>query len=109
MRRQLLRVFSALPVIAYGCVLAAALVAWLRLGHWPRPSIDDPKYDHILGVFPQLHDAALSGGAFLWLHQLLPLCAVAAAFVGPRWLAVAMGVQILACFDAGGMIGWILD
>lgn len=37
------RLLYALPWLALGCVYLEALLAALTLGHWPIPSINDPK------------------------------------------------------------------
>lgn len=37
------RLLCALPWLAFGCVYLEALLAALTLGHWPIPSLNDPK------------------------------------------------------------------
>ena len=114
------------PLVCYGTaatyalVLAAGVVAQERLGHWPRGSIDDPKYERILGAYPFLYELALSAGVALWLGVLsagLPLCVTLLAFAArpaSRWrllvpLTVFAITCVLAIVDVGGTICWLLD
>ncbi len=106
------------PLLAHLCLFSAAAVAAHHLGHWPLPSIDDPKYEHILGAHPLLHDVAVCSALFLVSNIFCPIVPMLALAVfpivtkrapSPFGVAVCMVTTAVSAFDPGKMILWIMD
>lgn len=84
------------PVWLVGAFYATWLVAWVELGHRPRPMLDDPKYigglmDFVYGV---------PGYLLLGLPVLAPLGFAASFFCQKRTTRERRGVlaMVLAAF-----------
>jgi hypothetical protein len=97
-------------------------VAWISLGHPPRPNLDDPK--HIGGVFDLFY--AIGGLALMTAPVGIAGLVGGMAFI-PKWvqergwsmgkgaLMMAMllglygGALLLLLWDPVGALGWFLD
>lgn len=72
------RLLCALPWLTLGCVYLEALLAALTLGHWPVPSLDDPK---------DLLTAPLHIVSTLFVLTICPGPLVLGLVVGRDWAA----------------------
>jgi len=100
--RLLLHALAPAPLAAVAALYASSLLAALRIGHWPRPWVDDPKEvapgcgacDALLGlVLPLLAWSALG-------LVLFPALAVALRGAYPRRRAALLALAFVA--------GWTL-
>ena|SRR5687768_8669041 len=87
-----------LPMLALGCVYFETLVAALTLGHWPVPSVNDPK--HLLTAPLHLVSTAL----VLLLHPLLLLVVAVAA---QNWRVIRSNAAYWPWLSVLGL-GWAL-
>lgn len=82
-------------------VVATSLAAHFRLvsGHWPQPSLDDPKTTAA---------ASLLFGAHYWLALLcIPLAVL--SFLAPLlWLTKSVGARAIALSAVVLSVGWVL-
>jgi len=104
------------PVLLLTVSVGSWLVAWMVLGHMPRPSIDDPK--EVLGWGSYLEPLAIMAmplGAFCALGHMVQL-----ALTGTKrpWLAMALclgltllwaGSFLFLQSDFQGMTTWLAD
>ena len=110
---------AVIPWLAPVSLYAARVVGRIALGHWSRPSIDDPKGIGSL----ELALLIVRGFMQLWLLAL-PLALVGAASLTIYWgaeqsrwagrlalvLLLSWAASALALWvDLGGAVSWFLD
>lgn len=108
------------PLIATACFYSSWLLAWVCLGHMPRPMLDDPKF--IGGVMDFAY--LLSMFALVSLPVLTPICFASSFFCPLRfvrnrvnkaaifaiaYIAVAVGLFLLLRLDPGHVVEWLFD
>lgn len=104
---------SSGPLLWVVLLYAFALLGWLKLGHFPIPSLDDPKY---IGLDPVYYLVMLSlfGALFcivMWLF-LLPL-SIRYKLLNTWNIALLVGgfsfmfVQII--YDPFALLAWLMD
>ena len=106
-------------VLLYSTWLAAAI----SLGHWPRPSRDDPKY--INSVVSFLHTATAFAFLFAFLGLAFPVASLIIDFISPAWYrrhirwnsALLFGMALLSFailsitlkLEPGRVMDWFMD
>jgi hypothetical protein len=117
---RILRVLHHLFALApFLTVLLLYLASWRAesiIGHWPVPSVDDPKYiaqSDWLYINLRLAVMWMLGGACS-AACLLPLFTIAMWRVYPRWYSIVLIAVYLVGFyilriDAGARLTWYMD
>jgi hypothetical protein len=114
----LLAVIWLQPVLLVGSVLLAALAANMEIGHWPKPSIDDPS-----GMGAPVQFFSVAWGFFLFgtlYTAILGIIGTPIYFVHFRstrlaaWATSIYGAALLLSFwfvfiDPTGFIDWLMD
>jgi hypothetical protein len=108
------------PVFAALCFYTSWIVAWICLGHVPRPMLDDPK--NIGGVMDLAYSVSVF--AFFSAPILTPVCFVSCFFSPIRfirnglmqrlflsfvYLALCAAVFATIRFDPGRILEWWFD
>ncbi|MEI7458602.1 MAG: hypothetical protein WCK15_04285 [Pirellula sp.] len=108
------------PLLAAICFYSSWMVAWVMLGHVPRPMLDDPKsiggimdFAYLVATlsiisFPILTPLFLCSSFFCPLrfsnHQVAQGLTLALAYI---WLSAAIAITIW--YDPGRVVEWWLD
>lgn len=104
------------PLSILGAAYALSVRAWMVLGSWPRPWLDDPKF-----IAP--HDPAMTVlqglvlGTLVWAYVspllVVVLLRVLSRSISTRWLSVGIVVLgsgwLLVLLDPGARLKWFVD
>ena len=109
LRVPMLLLLSYPIVFAFTCASLVVATA-LKLGHWPRPSLDDPAF-----AAPRALYRAVGYGLYGWVPAQLAMVTLYCLLRPPRpypWLAVAAGACSLVIYGQEPVIGfwyWLFD
>lgn len=108
------------PLIAVGWVYFCWGLGWYLLGHWPRPSIDDPKdiggamdYVYSIGLLLVVFVPPMSIGGLV-LAIFCPIRSLRERRFGRVMIAIANALMSycvwqLATLDPGSVFAWFFD
>ncbi|MCW8138941.1 MAG: hypothetical protein KIT58_08565 [Planctomycetota bacterium] len=105
------------PLVWLGLVHQMAWLASVHLGHWPRPSFDDPK--GLPWPLPWLQILVLLALCAWPSALVLGLGGVSVRLSRRRWIGAASGLLALllahwlvfelAAWDPAGTLDWLMD
>ena len=109
----------ALAMLPWCIALVCAIIAWLILGHWPQPTIDDPKSIPVVqmmqpaflvsGIVSLATWAMLIGLFFLWAVRVYQNRSSRAAVFALLCVCILLLVVLLVRNDPLQIITWIGD
>lgn len=105
------------PIASFGLLWLSALVARVQLGHWPRPSLDDPaRIDGVfLPAFASLFAFMLSIFAFVpsFVFMLMMIARAwklrRGALIVTAFIIAWAPMFVQAAFDPGRITQWVMD